>query len=190
MMNTYLKIGISTGLPFGAIMASVYYFSARGDISVAVALGGIAGIFFGFFMAGAFGAIGYLSGEKVAYGKTNWSQVMELGIEWEKAQHLCRQSLETLKKSYKIDPRTSSSTQIVAITGMTWRSFGEIISLKISRLPNSLIRLDISSKPKFSATTVDWGVNRRNIEAIARFMESSIESGKIVTNERIDTLRL
>jgi len=188
-MSTYLKIGISTGLPFGVIAASVYYFGARGEISNAVALGGIAGIFFGVVMAGVFGAIGYLSGEKITYGKTNWLQVMELGIEWEIAQHLSRQSLETLRKSFKIDPRTSSSTEIVAITGMTWRSFGEIISLKISRLPNSLIQLEISSKPKYPATRVDWGVNRRNIEAIAGFMESSIESGKIVASGRIDTLR-
>ena len=185
-MNTYLKIGISMGLPFGAIMASVYYFNVRGDIFVAVVLGGVAGIFFGAFMAGAFAAIGYLSGEGVAYGKTNWSQILELGIDLEEAKSLCRRSLGALNRPYKIDSYMGNQTQIVARTGMTWRSFGEIISYKVSSLTNSSVHIDICSKPKLASTTHDWGANRRNIDAIMSFIEATIEPEKTIRSERIE----
>ena len=185
-MSKYLKILIATGPPFGVFTAVFYIFGFGADITTAIASGVIAGIAFGVFGIGAFAAIGYLSGEGLAYGKTNWSQILELGIDFEEAKTLCRHSLGALNRPYKIDSHMGNQTQIVARTGLTWRSFGEIISFKVSSLTNSSVHIEICSKPKLARTTLDWGANRRNIDAIISFIEATIEPEKTIRSERIE----
>ena len=86
------------GLPFGVLMGVLNFFSFSVGLSTAVLTGIAAGLFFGVFMCGAFAVIGHLSGGGVAYGKTTWSQIMELQIDSEKAEDLCRRSLEAVNK--------------------------------------------------------------------------------------------
>ena len=185
-MSKYLKLFIVMGVPFGVFMGAFNFFSFTTGLSAAVFTGIAAGLFFGVSMSGAFAIIGRLSGEGVAYGKTIWSQIMELQIDSERAEDLCRHSLETVNKKYKFEPSTMSPSQIIARTGMTWRSWGEVISFQVWKLPDSSVKIEISSKPKLRMTKLDWGANRKNIEAICRFIESAVDPEKIIRSERIE----
>ena len=127
-----------------------------------------------------------MSGEGFDYGKTDWSHNFELKMDREEAEELCRRSLESLEKKTKPVPHAKDQLSITVRTRMTWRSFSEIICFKLLEPTNGTVRIDISSRPRVSATKFDWGANRKNIEAICRFIERAVDPERIIRSERIE----
>lgn len=53
---------------------------------------------------------------------------------------------------------------IKGVTGISYRSVGEEITVSIEKVNESLTNVDIASRPKFITTLVDYGKNFENVE--------------------------
>lgn len=65
---------------------------------------------------------------------------------------------------------TYSDNSVIIKTGMSWKSWGEIIQIIINARANGLNSIQISSKPKLSTTIFDNGKNLENILKIQRLI--------------------
>ena len=95
---------------------------------------------------------------------------IELKLPYDKVFNLCIESLKMFKR-YKIKKEDYSYGKIIAITGITWKSWGEVISFAIHKIDNNKIQVIISSKPILCTTLVDYGKNLENVEKIVAFLQ-------------------
>ncbi len=57
---------------------------------------------------------------------------------------------------------------------MTWKSFGEAISISIQNVSPETVSIRIKSEPAVKTTLVDYGKNYQNVEAIIDYLEALI----------------
>lgn len=86
----------------------------------------------------------------------------------ETAYRVCIDSLKGLDRAVEIIEHDKETGEISVRTAMTWRSFGEYIRFKLTMEAASLIDVQVMSRPVIPATTNDYGINARNIAAVAR----------------------
>jgi hypothetical protein len=179
-MSNWRKSVIPGALVFGAFIAVLLMLRHDATIAASMAWGGFSGALFSVGMFLTFRVMGYFLGEEVAYGKTHWSQTIELAVKLDQAEDLCKCALETLKNVKKKSISKRGKTQIVARTGTSFRSFGEAVTINLCALEKSLVRLEIYSKSKYDRTLVDWGVNRINIETINEYLKRTLDQDEVV----------
>lgn len=64
---------------------------------------------------------------------------------------------------------SETSTRLTARTGVSWRSFGEVISCDIESHGSSLQSITVASRPWFPMTLADYGANLSNVRAVVVF---------------------
>jgi hypothetical protein len=64
----------------------------------------------------------------------------------------------------KIQSQDKTKSEIKAVSGMTWKSWGEALTVRLSGAANDKVRIEISSSPKLKTTLVDFGKGRENVE--------------------------
>ena len=96
---------------------------------------------------------------------------VELRLPYDKAFDLCIESLNLIKKC-KIQKEDLSQGEIDARAGMTWRTFGDVISFEVRKIGDDRIQVEVSSRPAVRATLVDYGKNLENVEQIAGFLNA------------------
>jgi hypothetical protein len=176
-MNIYKRLFLATVIPFGIIMGICLMFQ-YGFLGFVAGLFG--GIFYGGFMSLILGSLHIWSVKRISYRKSKditnvrHSRNIELQLSYDKAFNLCIESLKIFKK-YKIKEENYSYGKIVAITGMTWKSWGEVISFDVHKTDNNRIQIIISSKPVLPTTLVDYGKNLENVERIVVFLKEKSE---------------
>ena len=175
-------------LPLGVYMGGASFFSFDGEFPSALSQGFVGGVIIVVVLGAISALFKFDFGGRVAYGKTNWSHIYELRLDSEEAEELCKRSLDSLKRKIKPDSSAQNQRNVTVRTGMTRRSWGETISFKISNLRTAHVQIDISSRPTWKMTKVDWGANRMNIEAVCRFIENAVAPEKILKSERIPPL--
>ena len=74
----------------------------------------------------------------------------------------------------RIVGENSSAGQLDASVGISWRSFGEILSVKITKLGETNTRISVRSKPRIWTTVVDYGKGVENVEIVLRQLQSQI----------------
>lgn len=57
-------------------------------------------------------------------------------------------------------------------TGVTWRSWGEKIEIRISSVSEGMFKYQVQSKPKLSTTIIDFGKNIENILLIQKLVNN------------------
>ena len=62
---------------------------------------------------------------------------------------------------------------------MTWKTFGDVISLEVSNLDDDRTKVKILSRPLVRTTLIDYGQNLENVETIVGMMK---QHGVVVVN--------
>lgn len=166
-MNIYVKIFIYTAIPFGIIMGLFY--SCSGIAS---------GILFGAIMSFVLGTIHKKSLEKTLSPKNvsdsgvKHTVNVDLKLSYDKAFKICLSSISAIKKS-KVIQQNYYDGIIEAKAGMTWKSWGDIISFNIQKTNSLNTCVEVTSKPSLSTTVVDYGKNMENIEIIDNYLKEA-----------------
>lgn len=169
-MNLYLKLFLAFGVPFGIGMGAAISFL------VGLPVGLLSGLLTGLFGGGLFSIImGYLhtrSVRRMPYGEHEGAmgvrhlRRVEVRLPYDRAFDLCLSSVGAVRKG-GIRVKDRSLGTIEAKAGMTWKSWGEVISFNLRRIDETRTLVEVSSKPVLPTTLVDLGKNLENVEGIA-----------------------
>lgn len=88
---------------------------------------------------------------------------------------LCKRALLTAPK-IEIEQEDASTGEIRATTGMTLRSFGENLTVRITRLTDDSSQIIVRSEPSLKTTKLDYGKAVENVETFLRNLNRTIES--------------
>lgn len=177
----YLKLFLGTGIPFGIIFGIIYsiIYSLEYDdffIGIGILAGLFGGIFYGVFMSLILGSRHIRSVKRLQYRNSEDAmgvhhvRNVELQLPYDKAFDLCIESIRLIKKS-KIQKKDISQGKITAKAGMTWKTWGDLISFDIRKIDNEKTQVIVSSRPTLRATLVDYGKNLENVERIISFLK-------------------
>lgn len=95
---------------------------------------------------------------------------------------LCESSLNSIKECRIIDADIRAGT-IQAQTGISLKSFGEIINFDIFPLRSGLVEINITSE--YSDQLIDWGKSRDNISAIFDYI---YDNSKVISNYKLNLM--
>jgi hypothetical protein len=110
--------------------------------------------------------------ERQGIGFTNTEPVQERSVEVAlPATAAFETSLSALKaiRKIRIVRKNEDAGEIDARTGMTWRSLGELISIRVISLGDDRVRIGIRSEPA-TKQKVDYGKSVENVELFLRAM--------------------
>lgn len=178
-MNRYLKLFLATGIPFGIFM--IIFNSFQHGISSGLVTGAVEGIFFGIFMSLVLGFMHSRSVKRMSSGESDEAmgvhhvRNVELRLDYDMVFKLCIESLSRIKKC-KIKNEDRSKGKLIAKAGMTWKTFGDVISFEIHKMGDDRIQVEVSSRPSLRTTLVDYGKNLENVERIVEFLNAHSES--------------
>lgn len=119
-----------------------------------------------------------------------WWYMLEVELAPQEAMTLCCESLSSLNKAYKLQTPSDPLSEIIVKTNLSWRGFGELVWLKVSKMPPPLVRIDVSSNPYCVDFGWDIGGNRGNVEGIIEFLISRTEPGQIARIVRLRPKKL
>jgi hypothetical protein len=159
-VRLFAKLLLLTAPVYGLLMASV---AGGGDSpSDFLALVALAGLPFGI----SFSALMTLLHRRMGGGeRTKAQDTVELPIDLDDAFQLCRAaSVETLGKA-KVRTSDERERRLELTTRPTFTSWGERIELQVDGVDGTAT-VTVSSRPSFTATLVDYGRNRRNVEQL------------------------
>jgi hypothetical protein len=91
-------------------------------------------------------------------------------LPYDLAFHLCCESLEIL--SGRTTTADKSKGRIEATTGLTWKSYGSVVSYEIKPIGERLTEIEVTSRPKVRTTLVDYGENLENVERLCKFLSA------------------
>jgi hypothetical protein len=171
-MKIHLKLFLATGVPYG-ILTGLIYLLLFGPLTGLIA-GLFAGILFGGFMSLILGSLHTWSVKRLPFKSrevmdVHHVQSIEMKLPYDKVFDLCIESLRLIRKC-KIVEENRSQGKIIARTGTTWKSWGEVITFDIRKM-NDVIQVKVSSRPAVRTTLVDYGKNLENVEKIVSFLK-------------------
>ena len=172
-MNLYLKLFILFGGGYGIIKGiSVGY--SKG-LSAGLTEGVLSGIFFGLFMS-IF--IGWWQKRKTKKLKKNGKNISPNQSEKILVPGVFEDIFEKSLSGINVFKGKLYSSKIEegliqATTGISWKSFGENIEIKLKRKEDNIVEIKISSKPSFPLTIVDYGKGRNNVLSFIEYINKS-----------------
>jgi hypothetical protein len=88
------------------------------------------------------------------------------------AEELFKKCIQVLNQmGAKITDQNKISGEIKASTSMSWKSFGELILIRMTENKNGKTEIYISSSPKLRTTLLDYGKGYENVDEIASFIK-------------------
>ncbi len=177
-MNVYLKLFLAVGIPLSILLGALGSFLFGFPVGLFVGL--IAGLFAGGLFSLPVGYLHRLAVRRMPYGEPEGAMEVrhvrhaELRLPYDQAFDLCISSLNAVKKG-RIRREDRPSGRIEAKAGMTWKSWGEVISFDLRRIDANRTRVEVSSKPALRTTLVDLGKNLENVERIMGFLTRRAE---------------
>ncbi len=171
-MKIHLKLFLATGVPFGILTGQIYLLLFSPSTGLIAGL--LAGILFGGFMSLILGTLHTWSVKRLPFKSKDVMDIhqvrsVEMKLPYDKVFDLCMESLRLIRKC-KIVEENRSQGKIVARTGISWKSWGEIIAFDIHKT-NDVIQVEISSRSVVHTTLVDYGKNLENVEKIVSFLK-------------------
>ena len=101
------------------------------------------------------------------------SRRVELDVTHERAFALCLEALAELGRKWKLEMIVEDEAQgiISARVGEGWRRMeGDVITFELARKEGGSIDIAVNSRPFKPKSSVDWGHNHENVEAITGFL--------------------
>jgi len=105
-------------------------------------------------------------------------RIIELNCSFDEAFNLCISSLSTIRGGVKAIDKDRDRGIIIAKTGRTWSSWGEIIKFKIHRISDNKVRIEVLSK-QATMQILDYGKNLENIEKITTYLKEQCKARNI-----------
>ena len=105
---------------------------------------------------------------------THQTQLSFLLCDYQKAFDLCLESIEFLKNG-NVKTTNFENGLIEAQTGMTWKSFGTVIQLKLKQLTETSTEIEITAKPLVKTTLIDYGETLETVNTLIEFFKSKNE---------------
>ena len=173
MFKLYLKLFIISGFPFGLITGMI--FSQKDAFLNGIILGSITGLLFGLAVSSLLVILHIYLGRKVVPKITDYDPAVhqkdhvKVPLSYNETFSLCLESLKTIKKC-AIETQVLSRGKITARAGLNWKTWGDIISLKLRKLDNDNTYVYISSRPYARTTLVDFGKNLQNVWKIKEYL--------------------
>ena len=104
--------------------------------------------------------------------KVHQIREIELLGDFNDAFNLCFNSLSIFNK-IKIVCQDMESGYIKARTGISWKSYGEIIEFNLTKVDELSTKVKIQSKPQILTTLIDYGKTLENVEAILEYISDN-----------------
>ena len=168
-----VKVFLGTAIPFGIAIAIPRV--GRLSLPYVVGIGVITGALFGGVMVWwTSRSVRRLTAEGIDPGTMDPAQERSIEVVGDLATvyQSCRCALLKLKK-LKLVKENPVTGELDAKTGVSWQSFGEVISVRITGDgPNATVH--ISSKPRLSTSTVDLGKGVENVALFVRYLLSEV----------------
>jgi hypothetical protein len=165
--SSTLKVFFATAIPFGAAMALPRL--GHFHLPYVIGMGVVMGSLFGGAMAwSASRSARRLKAEGIDPGNMEPAQDRSVEVvgSLTTVHEASRQALLTLKK-LKIVKDNSQTGELDARTGVSWRSHGENITVRITGDgPHATVH--ISTRPRLSTTTTDGGKGAENVGLFVR----------------------
>ncbi|WP_027340627.1 hypothetical protein [Halonatronum saccharophilum] len=105
--------------------------------------------------------------------EVNYSEKLKVDNNLKEAFQLSLNSLEQIKKS-KIIEANKKKGVIKAKVGLSWESFGEQIKISIKNVNSNRVEINISSKPSWEETKVDYNKNYNNVKKISTYLKDNV----------------
>ena len=105
-------------------------------------------------------------------------RIIELNCSFNEAFNLCISSLSTIRGGVKAIDKDKDRGIIIARTGLTWSSWGEIIKFKIHRVSDNKVQIEVLSK-QATIQILDYGKNFENIEKITTYLKEQCKTRNI-----------
>ncbi len=172
MKNLFFKILLLSGIPFG-LLISVFSLH-REEITDIILNAILSGLIFGTLTSYILISLHRSLSKKVItdmpiddYG-IHQTRSIKLNLSCEQAYDLSLQALKAIKKC-RIKSQSPDAGEIRARTGLTWKTWGDDIIIKLTKVKKTTL-IDISSRPSAKSTLVDFGKNLDNVERIRKFL--------------------
>ena len=98
-------------------------------------------------------------------------KIIELQCSYNEAFNLCVSALNSVRIGARILGMDKSSGFIVAKTGLTMKSWGEVITFSIREV-NDRVRIEVMSKSQIRLQLLDYGKNYENVKKIVDFLKN------------------
>ncbi|MEW6599830.1 MAG: hypothetical protein AB1499_02580 [Nitrospirota bacterium] len=175
-MSRNLKIFMANGVPFGICMGILFSSLYGPDIGLPAGL--ISGLVLGAIMFVILGllhgrAVRKVSGSASAQSLSTFqNRSIKLPLSFEKSFDLSLESLGVIRKC-RVREQDRSGGIIVAESSVNWKTWGDTISIELTRTGGEETGVRVSSRPTSWSTIVDYGKNLDNVEKIISFLKTS-----------------
>ncbi|MEN8263788.1 MAG: hypothetical protein ABFR82_10020 [Nitrospirota bacterium] len=173
MIKLYLKLFIISGFPFALITGII--FSYKDGVLNNVIFGTISGLLFGLTASSLLMFLHISLSRKAVPEKKDYDLAVhqkdhvKVPLPLNETFILCLESLHTINKC-KIEAQTLFQGKITARAGLNWKTWGDIISLKLKKINNDTTYVYISSRPYARTTLLDFGKNLQNVWKIKEYL--------------------
>jgi hypothetical protein len=176
-MNKTLKIFLISAIPFAFFMGIYYTF--RYDVRTGIMAGLTGGVAVGLILAIIVGVLHRRCVQKIS-GQypdekmdVNTIRDIKLKMPIDLAFDLCIESLIRINRCI-VKEEDLSLGRITAKTGINWKTWGDTISFRLSRLNDDTTLVEVSSRPTARTTLVDFGKNLENVQSIISFLKGTV----------------
>ena len=164
-LRTYLRIFLVTGGAFGLLVGLLVLVVTRQPAPAAAVAGG-AGLVFGGVMALVLGTVDAVSDRGRGRGDAVGPR-QEATVPVTPGPDLPDRVVTTLTSlPASLTERDDAAGRFTARTRMTWKSFGEVVTVQLAD-DSGRTNARITSRPVVRPTIVDYGKGRSNVRAVA-----------------------
>ena len=131
-----------------------------------------AGFLFGLFIVSMeFISDRMLKARGINYSDSNVNQKRKLKINKNISDIVSsyKRALSSLNKPKVLE---EDMDMVLAKTGISWKSFGEVVSISATPINDESTIIEIASRPSLRSTVMDYGKNIENVEVLVRYYKS------------------
>jgi hypothetical protein len=179
-MSKHAKVFWQSAVSLGLAMAIFQLFQGR---IWAAAISGVAG---GIVAGGGLAWLSYLGERKLAkqdIRTVNMDPVQERAVEVQYSTAVAfaasRAALLQIPR-LRISQENKQAGEMEAHVGMTMRSFGEIVSVRVVSCGDNRSRVSIRNVPRMKTTKADYGKGIENLEVFLRQMRAALPASASV----------
>jgi hypothetical protein len=181
------RIAIATGVPY-AVLWSIYMAIAEDvgldlvRLGIVAATGALGGLFFGIVMSAVLGTWQWRAAARRRRATDPAApDAVDVGVHRRSTVRVEVPAAEILRRSgdvagvlrrAKVTAVEEADRIVMLRVGMSWRSWGERVELRLHPQSPSVTDVIVTSRPVFPWTLVDYGVNAGNVERVLEWLRA------------------
>jgi hypothetical protein len=180
------RIAIATGVPY-AVVWSIYMAIAEdvgldpARLGIVAGTGALAGLFFGILMSAVLGTWQWRAAARRRVTDPAAPDGVDVGVHRRSTIRVEVPAAEILRRSSdaagvlrrgRVTAVEDADRIVTLRVGMSWRSWGERVELRLHPQSPSVTDVIVTSRPVFPWTLVDYGVNAGNVERVLEWLRA------------------